>query len=114
MTVTSEEISLYINFFFAVSLSARAQSKLNTTVTNPSNVYLCITSDYLEVEVRNISTSSVSGIETKITLPAGLTYISGSLSGAGIGEKNSTDLTNPVFSLPNLATTQFSVIKIKP
>ena len=105
--------ALYITFFFAVSLSALAQSKLNTTVTNPSNFYLCIASDYLEVEVRNISTSSVSGIETKITLPAGITYISGSLSGAGIGEKNITDLTNPVFSLPNLATTQFSLIKIK-
>ena len=108
-----KRLALYFILLVTLNAAVLGQNKLSVSITNPSEIHLCIASDFLEVEVRNVTTSSVTGIETKVTLPAGMTYISGSLSGSGITEKNITDLTNPVFSLPNLAITQSSVIKLK-
>ena len=108
-----KRLALYSILLVTLNAAVLGQNKLSVSITNPSEIHLCIASDFLEVEVRNVTTSSVTGIETKVTLPAGMTYISGSLSGSGITEKNITDLTNPVFSLPNLAITQSSVIKLK-
>ena len=79
--------------------SSLAQSKLNIKINNPSQVDLCIESDYLEIEVRNTTTSIVSGIETQVNFPKGITYAKGSLSGTGDSEKNISNLSNTVFSL---------------
>lgn len=64
--------------------SSLAQSKLNIKINNPSQVDLCIESDYLEIEVRNTTTSIVSGIETQVNFPKGITYATGSLTGTGV------------------------------
>ena len=93
--------------------SSFAQSKLNVKINNPSQVDLCIESDYLEIEVRNTTTSIVSGIETQVNFPKGITYSYGSLSGTGVSEKNISNLSNPVFSLSNIGVAQSRIIKIK-
>ena len=93
--------------------SSLAQSKLNIKIKNPSQVDLCIESDYLEIEVRNTTTSIVSGIETRVNFPKGITYVRGSLSGTGVSEKNTSNLSNPVFSLSNIGIAQSRIIKIK-
>ena len=93
--------------------SSLAQSKLNIKINNPSQVDLCIESDYLEIEVRNTTTSIVSGIETQVNFPKGITYAKGSLSGTGVSEKNISNLSNPVFSLSNIGIAQSRIIKIK-
>ena len=93
--------------------SSLAQSKLNIKIKNPSQVDLCIESDYLEIEVRNTTTAIVSGIETRVNFPKGITYVRGSLSGTGVSEKNTSNLSNPVFSLSNIGIAQSRIIKIK-
>jgi hypothetical protein len=96
-----------------VSSVSYGQSKLSVTISNPSEIHLCIPSDYVSIEIRNISTSTITGIETKVILPAGMLYIAGSLSGAGITEKNITNLAEPVFTIPNLSITQASTLQLR-
>ena len=93
--------------------SSIAQSKLNIQVTNPTQVDLCIESDYLEIEVRNTTTSVVSGIETQVNFPKGITYVKGSLSGSGVSEKGTLNLSNPVFSLSNIGIAQSRIIRLR-
>ena len=90
-----------------------AQSKLNIQVTNPTQVNLCIASDYFEIEVRNTTTSVVSGIETQVNFPKGITYVKGSLSGTGVIEKNTLNLSSPVFSLSNIGIAQSRIIRLR-
>ncbi len=95
------------------SIFSLGQSKVNVTITNPTDIHLCTNSDFLTVEVRNISASTVSGIETKVELPNGIAYISGSLSSSNVTEKNISNLSQPVFNIPNLGITQSATFKIK-
>ncbi|MEJ6751185.1 MAG: hypothetical protein QNL27_07590, partial [Bacteroidia bacterium] len=95
------------------SIFSLGQSKVNVTITNPTDIHLCTNSDFLTIEVRNISASTVSGIETKVELSTGITYISGSLSSTNVTEKNISNLSEPVFSIPNLGITQSATFKIK-
>jgi len=90
-----------------------AQSKLNVNIKNPAVINLCIESEYLEIEVRNTTTSVVSGIETQVIFPKGITYVVGSLYGAGVSEKNITNLSNPVFKLSTISVAQSRIIKLK-
>lgn len=90
-----------------------AQAKLAITISNPSNLTICQESDFLKIDVRNITTSTVTGIETSVELPFGMEYIKGSLSGNGISEKNTSDLNKPVFSVDDLAITKSAIIEIK-
>lgn len=90
-----------------------AQSKLSVSISNPSDVHLCIPSEFLTIEVRNITTSTVSGIETEVELPTGVTYIPGSLGGNLATEKNISNLSKPVFTVSNLGLAQAAQIKIK-
>lgn len=95
------------------SISSHAQSKLDIKITNPSVVHLCIESDYVEIEVRNRTTSVVSGIETQVFFPKGVAYVKGSALGMGIAEKNVANLSSPVFSVSNIGVAQSRTIKLK-
>ncbi len=96
-----------------VHIALFAQSKLSVTISNPTDVHLCIESDELSIEVRNITTSTVSGIETEVSMPTGVTYVAGSLNSTGVTEKNITDLSKPVFSVSSLGLAQAATIRIK-
>ncbi len=95
------------------SWTSQAQSKLSVTIQNPTVVHLCITSEDVKIELRNITTSSVSGVETEVTLPAGITYAAGSVSGVGVFEKNITNLSKPVFRVSDVGVAQARTLYIK-
>ena len=104
---------IYILLSVIAVFSASAQSKLGVTITNPSDIHLCIKSDFITIEVRNISASTVTGIETKVILPSGMTYVTGSLNGSGVTIKDTSNLAQPIFTISNLAITQVRELKIK-
>jgi len=93
---------IYILLTVIAVFTANAQSKLGVTITNPGDIHLCIESDFITIEVRNISASTVTGIETKVVLPSGMTYITGSITGSGVTIKDTSNLSQPVFNISNL------------
>lgn len=95
------------------SLISLGQSKVSVTITNPTTSHVCQESDYLDIDVRNITTSSVTSVEVALDLPTGITYVSGSFSGTGITEKNITDLSKPVFDLPDISVATSSTLRIR-
>ncbi|MCB9245856.1 MAG: gliding motility-associated C-terminal domain-containing protein [Flavobacteriales bacterium] len=88
-----------------------AQAKLNITSTLPSNIDVCGEEVNCEVDIRNISTGTLTGLNATLTFPAGLYYVKGSISGSGITELNVSDSLKPSFSLPNLSLAQSAVLK---
>ena len=104
---------IYILLTVIAVFTASAQSKLGVTITNPGDIHLCIESDFITIEVRNISASTVTGIETKVVLPSGMTYVTGSVTGSGVTEKDTSNLSQPIFNVSNLSITQYRELKIK-
>ena len=104
---------LHTVFVLVLSYACFGQVKIGVTITNPTDVHLCNTSDFIEIEVRNISASAVTSIETQVVMPTGMTYVASSISSSNVTEKNVTDLTKPTFSIPNLSITQAATFKIK-
>lgn len=102
-----------IGFILLLNLSVFAQGKLAITISNPSAFELCVPSDYVEIEVRNITTSTVTGIECELELPTGVTYIAGSLTSSQASEKTITNLSKPVFSINNLSIAQAAIFKVR-
>lgn len=100
-------------FFFSISVTGYGQASLNLDYTNPSEIVICGEEVTFETEVRNITTSTVTGITVSIDLPPGVKYISGSLSGNGTYEDNITNSNVPVFSIDDLAITRAVTFRIK-
>lgn len=92
---------VFLSLFFAETLRCQG-NKLNIVASAPKNMTICGLSDTARVTVFNISATTVSGVSVTLTLPTGVRYIPGSLSGMGIGELNITNLNRPVFSAPSL------------
>lgn len=103
----------FIIFIMLNALGAFGQGKLAVSISNPSKFELCIPSDDVQIEVRNITTSSVTGIECELILPTGVTYIPNSISSNQVTEKTITNLSRPIFSVNNLNITQAGVFRIK-
>ena len=78
-------------------------NRLNIVGSAPRNMTICGLTDTARVTVLNISSSSVTGITITLTLPTGMRYVAGSVSGTGVSESNITNLNRPVFSAPTLA-----------
>jgi len=95
------------------TLSVLGQGRLAVSISNPSKFELCIPSDDVLIEVRNITTSSVTGIECELILPTGVTYIPNSIASNQVTEKTITNLSRPIFSVNNLNITQAGVFRIK-
>jgi PKD repeat protein len=81
---------------------ALSQNKVNITSVTPSRIHLCAEAGWLEIDVRNITTSTLTSLSSKLTLPTGMKYIKSSLSGTGVTESNISDLQKPIFDLPDL------------
>lgn len=112
--------SVYTPFkFFLVSavfflpFISIAQNKVSITTTNPSAIHLCAESEWLEIDIRNITTSTVSSIKAEVVLPTGMQYVSGTISGTGVSESNISNLQKPVFSLPDLSLAKSSTFRLK-
>ncbi|MEK0421554.1 MAG: hypothetical protein RLZZ161_1405, partial [Bacteroidota bacterium] len=78
-------------------------NKLNIVGSAPKNMTICGLTDTARVTVLNISSSAVNGNAVTLTLPTGMRYVPGSVSGTGVAESNITNLNRPIFSAPNLA-----------
>ena len=95
------------------TVSGFGQSKVNITSKIPSAIGICGASQKVEIDVRNITTGSVSAISVTLTLPTGMHYEKGSVSGTGVSEKSTTNLQKPEFNLPNLAITGNSTFAVE-
>ena len=105
---------IYILFLFCfLGIYANGQAKLDIKITNPSSIHLCTLSDYIELEVRNISAGTVSGITAKLELPTGLSYQVNSLTGNNVTESSIINLNKPEFNISNLSVTQSVIFKVK-
>jgi PKD repeat protein len=89
------------------------QAKVSVSISNPSSYETCIPSDYVSISIRNITTSTLTGVECEVDLPTGTSYLTGSLNGAGITEKNITNLNKPVFDLGNIGVASAKTIQIR-
>ena len=105
--------SIFIGVLVAGAANyAFAQSKVNITTTLPSSIDVCGTSEIIELDVRNITTGSLSGVDLQLDLPQGLSYVLGSLSGNGVSEKTVSNLQKPIFSLPQLGVASSATLKV--
>jgi hypothetical protein len=89
------------------------QNKVNITTANPAKFHLCSEAESLEIDVRNITTSTVSSITAEVIFPTGMKYEAGSVSGTGVTENNISNLQRPVFNLPNLGLAKSSTFYVK-
>ena len=98
---------------FLISFLSFAQNKVAVSIANPSSIHICIESDYLEVEVRNIVTTTVTGVQVQVDLPDYVNYVAGSLSTVGASEQNISNLNTPLFSLPDITIASAVKLRIK-
>lgn len=102
------KITFMVILILGLYASGFGQSKVNVTSKIPSSIDLCGAAATVELDVRNITTGTVSGITVTVTLPTGIYYKAGSANGSGVSEKTITNLQKPEFNLPNLAITKNS------
>ena len=77
-------------------------NKLSIVGSAPKNMTICGLTDTARVTVLNISSSTISSVTVTLSMPTGMRYVPGSLSGTGVSESNITNLNRPVFSAPTL------------
>jgi gliding motility-associated-like protein/uncharacterized repeat protein (TIGR01451 family) len=81
-----------------MTIAGTAQNLL-ITHTLPDQLYVC-GEDQFSIKVYNTSATAINAVTLTITFPAGLQYVSGTVSGAT--EQNIGNLSAPVFLLPEL------------
>lgn len=92
--------SLFSCLFFCLTATLSAQN-LALSTQNPDELYVCGI-DQMTVTIQNGSGSpAATTLRVSIVFPAGVTYVTGSVSGAT--EFNIGNLNAPVFSLTDLA-----------
>ena len=92
---------LFISIVFSTFLFG--QGNMITVDTQlPYSITICGASQNVNIELINPSPFNMSNVVLKVTMPVGLTYVAGSISGAN--ELNISNLSVPEFSLNNLST----------
>jgi gliding motility-associated-like protein len=102
-----------ILLFISGTHRAFGQSKVSITSKTASEWHICSEGAWIEFNVRNVTTSTLSGLEAEITLPTGMVYTIDSFSGTGITQQTPTSTTKPKFDLPNIAVTGSSTLRLK-
>ncbi len=100
------KLALLMLFFMTDSVIFAQSNKVKIAIVNPSNLSVSGKTDTLNVELRNITINTITGIEVQLTLPVGLFYVAGSVKGTGVSEKNISNLQKPIFTFPNLNITE--------
>lgn len=96
------------------SFTARAQgSRLSITYTNPSGMSVCGDSIGFDINVRNISLGTVSSLRLTVQLPTGIEYVQGSVLGNGVSENSTSNLSAPIFNLPDLRVAADVTVRIR-
>ena len=107
MRILPYRIVLILLLLCSSSSLVNAQgNKLNISATPAKNMSVCGYEDTSRIAIYNISSSQITSIKATLILPAGVTYIKGSLAGTGVTESNITNLNRPVFAGPNLLIAQ--------
>ncbi len=88
-------------------------NKLSIQGTGPKNMSICGFDDTANFTIYNISASTITGLKVTLTLPTGVYYVKGTVSGSGVSENNVTNLNKPVFNAPNLFIAQNFSFRIK-
>ncbi len=92
---------LFLAFLICLGCCSAALSQnLATSFQNPDGLYVCGT-DQLSVTLTNSAGSAVTGVRSTIILPAGITYVVGSATGAT--EFNVANPNAPVFNVADVA-----------
>lgn len=111
-----QQIFYFLAFLLLLGsdFSARAQgSRLSITYTNPSGMSVCGDSIGFDINVRNISLGTVSSLRLTVQLPKGIEYVSGSVLGNGVSENSTTNLSAPIFNLPDLRVAADVTVRIR-
>ncbi|MFN0215637.1 MAG: gliding motility-associated C-terminal domain-containing protein [Saprospiraceae bacterium] len=100
--------SLLVVFFstFATFLSAQ---NILISYTKSDSLVVCST-DTFTITIQNNLAAPLVGASLTISLPTGLTYVSGSVTGAT--QTNISNLSEPVFGLPDVLPAQTVTVKI--
>jgi|GEM_PF-2069557 len=77
--------------------------------TKSDSLFVC-NSDTFTVMVQNNNLAVLTGASLTMNLPSGLTYVAGTVTGAG--QQNISNLSAPVFVLPDVPANQSATLKI--
>jgi len=88
-------------------------NKLSIQGKGPKNMSICGFDDTANITVYNISGSVISGIKVTLTLPTGINYVKGTVTGSGVAESNVSNLNKPIFSASNLLLGQNFTFRLK-
>ncbi len=87
----------YLITFLLLGLLPAAQAQtLSISYQNPDGLFVC-NADECNVTLSNSGAAAATGVKSTLTLPAGITYVAGSVQGAV--ESNISNPNVPVFSL---------------
>ena len=85
-------------FLYLLPQSGFSQTpNLLISYTNPDGLFVC-GSDTLTINIQNSGDAMEAGALLAINLPAGLSYVAGSVTGAN--QQNISNLASPVYTLP--------------
>lgn len=71
--------------------------------TVPNTINVCEETKSVTFEIENTTTFTLSSVTADLTMLNGVVYIAGSINGSGGADVNITNLSNPSFSLNNIA-----------
>ena len=91
---------LFFSFFTLLTFTFGQGNMITVNTQLPASITICGAAQSVSVEIINPSPFNMSNVTMKVTMPQGLNYVTGSITGAT--EFNLTVLNEPVFSLANL------------
>jgi hypothetical protein len=81
-------------------------NRLSIQCVPPKQLSICGINDTTNIQIFNITGSSVNNLTIALNLPPGVNYVSNSVFGNGISENNITNLNQPIFNAPNIGVAQ--------
>jgi gliding motility-associated-like protein/uncharacterized repeat protein (TIGR01451 family) len=97
-----KQLLLFGLIIFSFGLTFGQGNMITVNTQLPPSITVCGQNQQLVVNIFNPSPFNLSGVKLTVTMPAGLTYISGSVSGAT--QFNISNLNQPVFTLTNITS----------
>src|SRR5690242_2805038 len=91
-------------FILCPGLASATGNNLSISGTAPVQVTVCGIAVTFTVTISNTSASTVTADTLFVTMPPGMNYVGGSVSGTGVTEQNITVPASPVFLFPDLAS----------
>ena len=77
-------------------------NKAGITQTVPTQITVCGEDQNFTATIKNTSASALTAITITVTMPSGMNYVPGSVTGSGASEFNIATANTPIFSLPDI------------